>query len=102
MNALIELFGDAQQDVAGHPQLVRHLQRGQRPDLELPLRRHDLCIRAADLNSGTHARLQVLVYYFPTEAAVATHAAVIRALCPASGIGVTDPLIRMTQILIRF
>ena len=88
------LLRDAQQNVARHPQLVRHLGCRQRPDLELPLRRRDLRIRAANCNARVQARLQVLVHDVPTEAAVAAHAAVVRSRSPAPGLAQADPLVR--------
>lgn len=49
------LLCDADKEVAGYPELVSHGDALARPDLELPLRRHDFSIDTADPNAGIEA-----------------------------------------------
>jgi hypothetical protein len=49
------LLCDADKEVAGYPELVPHGNTLARPDLELPLRRHDFCVDTADLDASIEA-----------------------------------------------
>jgi hypothetical protein len=49
------LFGKTDEKVAGHPEMVTHLDTLTRANLELPLGRHDLSVDAADLDTGIQA-----------------------------------------------
>ena len=51
-----EVLGDAVEQVAGHPQLVADLERGERADLELPLAHHHLGVGAGDVEAGLACR----------------------------------------------
>merc|ERR1712151_469112 len=57
----VHLLGLANADhqVAGHPEMVAAVDTHTRPDLVLPLARHDLRIRAGDLNARVEASLVV-------------------------------------------
>lgn len=46
------LLGDADEEVAGHPEVVAHGDTLARTDLELPLRGHDLRVDTADVYAG--------------------------------------------------
>lgn len=49
------LLGDADEEVAGHPEVVTHGDTLARTDLELPLRGHDLGVDTADVDTGVEA-----------------------------------------------
>src|SRR5205085_9863570 len=72
--------GDAVEEPAREPQLVRHRERAQRADLELPLAGHDLGVDAREAESGLEARLEVGLDDLTTEDLVGTDAAVVDAL----------------------
>ena len=49
------LLGKTDEEVAGHPEVVAHLDTLARANLELPLGRHDLGIDTADLDTSVQA-----------------------------------------------
>ena len=49
------LLGDADEEVARHPEVVAHGDALARPDLELPLGGHDLRVDAGDVHTGVEA-----------------------------------------------
>jgi hypothetical protein len=49
------LLGNADEEVAGHPEMVTHINARARANLELPLRRHDLSVDTADVDTGVEA-----------------------------------------------
>ena len=49
------LLGETNEEVAGHPKVVAHLNTLARADLELPLGRHHLRIDTADLDTSVQA-----------------------------------------------
>ena len=49
------LLGEADEEVAGHPEVVSHLDTLTRANLELPLGRHDLGVDTADLDTRVQA-----------------------------------------------
>lgn len=49
------LFGDADEEVASHPEVITHGDTLARPDLEFPLRRHHLGVDTADVDAGVEA-----------------------------------------------
>ena len=53
------VLADAVQQPAGDPQLVGHLERADRADLELPLAGHDLGVDAGDRQAGRQAGVEV-------------------------------------------
>lgn len=53
------LLRNANEKVASHPKMVTHLDTLARTNLELPLRRHDFCIDARNVDSGIQARAVV-------------------------------------------
>lgn len=53
------LLGKANEEVAGHPEVITHLNTLTRSDLELPLRRHDLGVDTADLDTGVQTNTVV-------------------------------------------
>src|SRR6185369_14831560 len=75
-----ELFTDTIKQPARQPQLVGDVGRADRPDLELPLRRHDLGVRADDVDAGADAGVGVRLDHFAAEDLVTAYAAVVAAL----------------------
>ena len=53
------LLGDADEEVAGHPEVVAHRDALAGTDLELPLGGHDLGIDTGDVHTGIQARAVV-------------------------------------------
>lgn len=53
------LLADADEEEAGHPKVVTHVDSGAGADLELPLRRHHLGVDAGDGDAGVEARAVV-------------------------------------------
>ena len=49
------LLGDTDEEETSHPEMVAHLDPLAGPDLELPLRRHDLGVDATDVHAGIEA-----------------------------------------------
>ena len=49
------LFGYTDKEVSGHPEVVTHGDSLTRADLELPLRGHDLCVDARNVDTGVEA-----------------------------------------------
>ena len=49
------LFGYTDKEVSGHPEVVTHRNALTRPDLELPLRRHDLRVDTGDIDTRIQA-----------------------------------------------
>ena len=49
------LLGKTDEEVAGHPEVVTHLDTLARTNLELPLGRHHLCVDTADFDTGVQA-----------------------------------------------
>lgn len=54
-----EFFGDTVEEVAGHPEVVTHLDTDAWTNLEFPLRWKDLGVDTRDLDTGVQARLVV-------------------------------------------
>ncbi len=75
-----EVLGDAVEQPAGHPQLVGHVERAERADLELPLAGHDLGVDARDAEAGVEARVEVRLDDVTAEHLVGADAAVVEAL----------------------
>ena len=75
-----EVLAEAVQQPAGDPQLVGHLERAERADLELPLARHDLGVDARDGQAGGQAGVEVGLDEGPPVDVVGADAAVVRAL----------------------
>ena len=48
-------FGNADEQEASHPEMVTHGDTLARPDLELPLRRHNLCVDPGDVYASVQA-----------------------------------------------
>ena len=53
------LLGKTDEEVAGHPEMVTHLNTQARANLELPLGRHDLGIDTADLDTSVQTNAVV-------------------------------------------
>lgn len=49
------LLSNADEEVASHPKMVTHGDTLTRPDLELPLRWHHLCVNTANVDAGIEA-----------------------------------------------
>ena len=75
-----ELLGDAVEQPARDPQLVRHVERAERADLELPLAGHDLGVDARDAEAGLEAGVEVRLDDVAAEDLVGADAAVVEAL----------------------
>merc|ERR1712167_308584 len=75
-----EGLADAAEQVPRQPHVIADLDAEARPDLVLPLARHDLRIRPGDFDAGVQTGLVVQVSDLPAEADVATDGAVVRAL----------------------
>ena len=82
-----EVLGDAVEQPAGHPQLVGHVERAERADLELPLAGHDLGVDAGDAEAGVEARLEVRLDDVAAEDLVGADAAVVEALRGGEAVG---------------
>ena len=52
----VEHLTDAHHDVAGHPQVVAHVDANAWPDLVLPLGRQHLAVDARDVDAGVQAQ----------------------------------------------
>ena len=75
-----EVLGDAVEQPARDPQLVRDVERAQRADLELPLAGHDLGVDAGDADAGLDAGVHVRLDDLTAEDLVGADAAVVEAL----------------------
>ena len=75
-----EVLGDAVEQPAGEPQLVGHVERAERADLELPLAGHDLGVDAGDAEAGVEAGVEVRLDDVTAEDLVGADAAVVEAL----------------------
>ena len=53
------LFGKTDEEVAGHPEMITHLNTQARSNLELPLRRHDLGVDATDIDTSVQTNTVV-------------------------------------------
>ena len=77
-NAVV--LGDAVEQPARHPELVRDVEWCERADLELPLARHHLGVDARDGKPCGEARVEMLLDDLAPEDLVRTDAAVVEAL----------------------
>lgn len=77
-----KLLGDSLQDVPGDPQVIAYAHPDTGTHLELPLRRHHLCVCATDLHSGVQAGLVVRLHNVAAKHLVSADAAIIRSLWP--------------------
>ena len=82
-----EVLGDAVEQPARHPHLVRHVERAQRADLELPLAGHDLGVDAREAEAGLEARVEVRLDDVTAEHLVGADAAVVEALRRREAVG---------------
>ena len=92
--AVAVLLGCAIQQPARQPDLVRHLRRANRPNLKLPLRRHNLSVDAGYGQPGVKAVLQVVFHGLAPEDLVRADAAVVAAL--GRGKAVSGPAERVS------
>lgn len=50
------LLGDTDEEVTGHPEVITHRDTLARPNLELPLSRHNFSVNTADVNTRIETR----------------------------------------------
>lgn len=89
-NLHAEFFGDAQQQVARHPQLITGFDAFARADLVLPLRGHGLGVSTADVNTRIEASLVVCFDDVTTECFTRTDTAIVRA-CSEQNMSMSRP-----------
>lgn len=75
-----KLLRNAVQQEPRNPQIIRNRDISARSHLELPLRRHHLRVRAADLHAGVQARPIVGLHHLAPVHTVRAHAAIVRSL----------------------
>jgi len=75
-----KVFGDAVEEVAGHPEMIAHFDALAGADLELPLTGHDLGIDTRDIDTGIETGLVVGLDNITAKDLLGADTAVVRAL----------------------
>lgn len=90
-NVDLMFLSDSVKDVSSNGQVISHLYSVANSDLEFPLRRHDLSIDSADLESSSEAQVEVLFSDLSSEGGSSSGGAVVRSLLPSSWGSVSLP-----------